>query len=165
MQDGFTVELRYTETMLRTAVRAFVWRRLVRRGWLWLATCALLLASLSLGWWTGPGFAAGVALAGLVSLFAFVAAVWYAHFTNTVGRFRAMDPPTARFSFGDADMTVASNLGTVTLPWSSVMARWNIEGAWVLFLAPSQFVTLPTAGLSREAQAFLHTKLPEASHV
>lgn len=164
MQDGFAVELRYTEPMLRRAVRVYVWRRLLRRGWLWLAAAGLSLASLALGWWTGPSFAVGLASASLVFLAAFVTAVWRAHFANTVGRFRAMDPPTARFTFGTTTMTVASKLGASTLPWSSIVAVWEIEGAWMLFLAPNQFMTLPTAGLSPEVQASLRTRLPRATN-
>ncbi len=163
MQDGYTVELRYAEPVLRRAVRVFVWRRLLRRGWLWLAAVGLLLVSVVLGWWTGPSFAAGLALASLVFLAVFVAAVWRAHFANTIGRFRAMDLPTARFKFDAAAMTVSSNLGASTLPWSSFTAVWEIDGAWMLFLAPNQFMTLPTAGLCDEAQAFLRTRLPKAS--
>ena len=163
MQDRYVVELRYTEPVMRRAVRVFVSRRLLRRGWLWLAAATLLLTSLFLGWWTGPTFAAGWALASLVFLAAFVTAVWRAHFANTVGRYRAMDPPTARFTFDAAAMTVASNLGESTLPWSSFTAVWETDGAWMLFLAPNQFMTLPTADLCAEAQAFLRTRLPEAS--
>lgn len=124
----------------------------------------MLLASLALGEWTGPSFATGLALASLVFLAALVGAVWRAHFVNTVGRYRAMDPPTARLTFGAATMTVASNLGSSTLPWSSIVAVWQIDGAWMLFLAPNQFMTLPTTGLSEEAKAFLGSKLPKASH-
>ena len=74
-----------------------------------------------------------------------------------------MDPPTARFTFDAAAMTVASNLGESTLPWSSFTAVWEIDGAWMLFLAPNHFMTLPTADLCVEAQVFLRTRLPEAS--
>ena len=163
LQGRYVVELRYTEPVLRRAVRVFVSRRVLRRGWLWVAA-GLLLTSLVLDWLTGPSFAAGWALASLVFLVALVAAVWRAHYTNTVGRYRAMDPPTARFTFDAAAMTVASSLGESTLPWSSFTAVWDIDGAWMLFLAPNQFMTLPTTDLCAEAQAFLRTRLPQATH-
>ena len=163
LQDRYVVELRYTEPVLRRAVRVFVSRRLLRRGWLWLAAAGLLLTSLVLGWWTGPSFAAGWGLASLVFLAAFVAAVWRAHSTNTVGRYRVMDPRTARFTFDAAAMTVASTSGRARCPGraSPPFGRSTVHG--VLFLAPNHYMTLPTADLCAEAKAFLRTMLPEAS--
>ena len=128
-------------------MRAFVLRRMFARPWLWSAATGLLLASAVLGWAGGPGFGAGAAVAGLAFLLAFIVALWRAHFVHTVGRFRSMDPPSARLVFGEHDLTVTSNLGSSTIIWSSFEELWELDDAWLLFLAPNQFMTLPMAGL------------------
>ncbi len=159
MQDVHVATVQYTEPMLRRAVRAFVWRRLLARGWLWSAAIGLLLASAVLGWAGGPGFGTGAAVAGLVFLLAVVAAIWRAHFLNTVGRFRALDPPSARVAFGERELTVTSNLGSSTIPWSRFEEVWERDDAWLLFLAPSQFMTLPVADLPETVRDHIRARV------
>ena len=151
------------EPMLRGAVRTYIRRRVLRRGWLWLAAAGLLLASLAAGWTGGAPFIAGLAVAALAFLALFVAALWRAHLANTLGRFRAMDPPTAEAVFGPDGMTVSSNLGSSTMPWSSFVEVWELEDAWLLFPAPNHFVTLPASALSPEVRVFLRSRLPPAT--
>lgn len=159
MQDAHVVIVQYNEPMLKRAVRAFVTRRMLARRWLWLATIGLLLTSAVLGWVSGPDFGTGAAVAGLAFLLALVAAIWRAHFVNTVGRFRSMDPPSARVIFGDHDLTVASNLGSSTIPWSSFEELWELDDMWLLFLAPNQFMTLPMAGLSETVRNHIRARV------
>lgn len=161
MTEGVqTVRLRYTESMLRRAVRVFVWRSVMRRWWLWLLAVGLLAFSAAADLADGPSFVGGVAVAGLFFLAVFVFAIWRAHFRNTVGRFRKLDPPEAEFTFGPDALGVRSAQGTSTVPWSRFVQVWTLPDCWLLFLAPSQFMTLPTAGLSPETLAMLRAKLP-----
>lgn len=158
MAPEYRVRVRYTEPLLRRAVRLFVRRRLLRRPWLWLCA-ALLAAGVAFDLDEGPSFVAGVCAAGLIFLGASVAAVWRAHLINTVGRFRTMDPPEADVAFGGAGMTVVSNLGSATLPWSRFVEVWERPGFWMLFLASNQFVTLPLDALTPEVLDFVRSKL------
>lgn len=144
--------------MPRRAVRLFVRRRLLRRPWLCL--CAVLLAAgVALDLDEGPSFVTGVCASGLIFLGASVAAVWRAHLADTLGRFRAMDPPEADVAFGDAATTVASNLGSATLPWSRFVEVWERPGFWMLFLASNQFITSPLDALTPEVLDFVPSKL------
>ena len=132
---------------------------MLARRWLWLATIGLLLTSAVLGWASGRRFGAGAAVAGLTFLLAFVATIWRAHFVNTVGRFRSMDPPSARVVFGDHNLTVASNLGISTVPWSSFKELWDLDDAWLLFLTPNQFMSLPMAGLPETVRNHIRARV------
>jgi hypothetical protein len=161
MPSEYRARLRYSEPMLRKAVRTFVWRAsILRRWWQWLI--AILLGAYVLG----PGWDArfpvlnSVFLAGVLALPLLSLVVWRAHFVNTVGIFRRMNPPEADFTFREQDMTVVSSLGTVTLPWSRFVDVWELPGFWMMFAAANQFVTLPTGQLSEETLHFLRSRLP-----
>ena len=157
--------VRYTEPMLRLAVRTFVWRSVLRRRELWLSAIALLAIGIALGCLGAPSFLTGLDVAALGFLAVFVAAVWRAHLANTLGRFRAMAPPEADVTFGETSMTVASNLGSATLPWSSFVQVWELPGFWMLFVAPNQFITLPLDTLAPEVVVFLQRRLSQAAVV
>jgi hypothetical protein len=161
-----TYQVAYTEPMLRRAVRLFVWRAAIRRRrWLWLAAIALIGISLAWGWWSGePSWVFGANLAAIAFVPLFFLLLWRAHFVNTVGRFRSMASPSAEVIFRDQDLTISSELGSSTLPWTPFIDVWETPEFWMLFLAPNQFITLPIANLSEEALAFLRARLPQPSH-
>lgn len=152
--------LRYTEPMVREAVRTFMVRRVLGPPPLRLVALGLLATGAAAGWAGGPTLVTGflLALLGLVPLL--VAGLWWAHHANSVGRLRAMDPPEAELTLRENGISVASNLGAATIPWSSVTEVWELRGFWMLFLAPAQFITLPLDTLSPEAVAFARARLP-----
>lgn len=161
---GHSARLCYTEPMLRRAVRIFVIRRAMASR-LSILTVGMVIAGLVLGLEGSTDLQLGFALAGLLFVAAFVAAVWRAHVANTIGRFRAMDPPEADMVATDRDITFISTLGSATLPWTRFTEVWELEDCWMLFTAPSQFSTLPLATLDREARDFLRARLSEAQWV
>jgi hypothetical protein len=156
---GATYQVLYTEPMLRRAVRLFGWRSAIRRrGWLWLAAIARSLAA---GRWSRElSWVFGVNLAAIVVVPLFFLALWRAHFVKTVGRFRSMVSPFVEVIFRDQDITISSDLGSTTLPWTRFIDVWEMPEFWMMFLAPNQFITLPVANLSKEALAFLRARLP-----
>ena len=158
-----TARVRYTEPMLRRAVRTFMWRRVCRRPWLLGAALVLVAIGLGLGTMAGPDFYTGVTLAAVLFFGIAVAAVWRAHLHNTVGRFRALDPPEADMVFRETDLVVTSSEGSATIPWSRVKEVWALPDCWLLFMAESQFMTLPLATLCPETRRFVASKLPPAS--
>ena len=146
--------------MVRRAVRTYVWRSMGRRGWLWGLALGLLGLATVLSLWLGQPFGAGFGVAGILMVLAFVAAVWRAHFVNTVGRFRALDPPEADVTVLPDALAIRSSQGAVTLPWGRFTAVWPLPDCWMLFLAPNQFMTLPTAELPPGMLAALRERLP-----
>lgn len=153
----------YTEPMLRQAVRTFVWRSAMRRWWLWLAAILITVIGLITGWHKGPSWADGVAITGLILVPLFFSLVWWSHFAHTVGKFRAMTSPVGEFTFRDRDVTIASSLGSATLPWSSFVDVWEMPRFWMIFPARNQFVTLPIETLSEELRDFVRSRLPQTS--
>jgi len=155
------VRLRYTEPLLREAVRHFVLRALARQ---FGVTFFLVLGGLVVGlaWllhrgepaWT-VGFLVAVLLFGVLS----VASVYVAHRRNTIGRFRRMRSPDATLAYDEENLSFASDLGSSTVPWSAVSEVWKHDRFWLLLFSPSQFVTLPLDDLDQAARDFIARKL------
>jgi hypothetical protein len=160
MSGEYHARVIYTEPILRQAVRAFIWRRVIRRRWwLWLGAVTLVIFGLARGWSAEPSLIDGIAVAALISAPLFLIAVWRAHFRNTVGGFRKMTSPEVAITFRDADVTVVSALGTAVLPWSRFVEVWRLPKFWMLFLEPNQFITLPLDTLPPEILNFIRSKL------
>lgn len=160
MVPPFHTRLRYTEPMVRSTVRTFMWRRLVYRPWLLGLALGLIAVALFLPRGDDAPYLVAALTGTVVALVLLVLVLWRAHFTNTVGRFRALDPPEADLTLDDAGLTVSSNCGASTLPWTSFTEVWVLPDCWMLFLSPAQFMTIPIVGLSPEAESFLRGKLP-----
>ena len=152
--------LRYSEPLLREAVRHFVFRS-IRRGLglrfvvvlaLVAAATVYLIVHGDRSWFVGV----------IGSLFAFVglffAIIYVAHFRNTVGRFRQMRVPEATLSCSEDQFTLKSELGSATMPWSSITEVWRHPHFWLIIFSPSQFSTLPLDCLDDEARAFITRK-------
>ena len=157
---GPTARLRYTEPMLRRAVRVFVWRSLRRMGAVWMLAIMLVLAGMVVAAWLGDGFIAGFGAAALLFAAVFIGAMWRAHFVQTVGRFRKLDPPEATLILGASSFTVRSSQGASTIPWPRIVEGWALPDCWMLFLATNQFLTIPTADLPPDMLAMLRARLP-----
>jgi hypothetical protein len=154
------VEVRYTEPLVRAAVRAFYWRTLGERfGWPGLlafvggsSALAFLIFAGDRSWVVG--------FAGACFLICAFILVWgyIAHFRNTAARFRRMSNPQGHFIFRDDDFTIASDAGSATLRWSSVREVWAFPKFWLVLLSRSQFVTFPIEGVSDEVLRFIRGK-------
>jgi len=155
-----TCTLRYSESLLREVVRAFVIRSLTRRlGRLYFVAVGLMVVSLVMLVLRGErGWVVGFMLAGILCVVGVVAAMFLAHSRNTIGRFRQMRSPEATFGFTDDQFTVTSELGSAIMPWSAVTEVWRFPRFWLLLFSPAQFITLPLDSLSEEAQSFILSK-------
>ena len=121
------VTLRYTEPLLREAVRAFVFRALARRlGWLFLVAVTLLVVAIaSLLVQQERSWVVGFLVASFLFAGIFVAALYVAQHRNVIERFRQMRTPEATFRYDEHELTFASDLGTATLPWSAIKEVWR----------------------------------------
>jgi hypothetical protein len=156
-------QLRFSEPLLREAVRAFVFRAVIRQlGISFFIVVAVLIAFVAFlisrhdrGWMVG--FLIATVLFVGVSL----AFVYVAHFRNTIGRFRQMRTPEATFGYDEQQVTFTSELGSATMPWSAITEVWRYPRFWLLLFSRSQFVTLPLDCLDEQAQAFITRKTTE----
>jgi hypothetical protein len=144
------ITLHYSEPLVRRAVKAFWWRTL---GWrfpiavlLVLFSLISLLASGDRSWFVG---AIGAVLA--LGLF-FAGALYLVHYRGSVGRFRRLGAPEATFEPEVDRFRVTSDAGLVEVPWTHVKEVWRFPEFWLLFVAPGQFITLPTADLDGAAR-------------
>lgn len=156
----YEATLIYTESLLRQAVFAF-WRRMVGVGFFIAIT--LLVISLAFQLWRGErSWEVGVIGTLIVGALVFVATIYVFHFRNALAKFRAMGQPTATLVLEEASFTLSSGIGSSVLQWSAITKVWRFRGFWLVLFSKSQFVTLPLAALSEEAQAFIVSRV-EAS--
>jgi len=159
--QAFEASVRYSEPVLRRAVRIFMMRRLVKGfGPLGLLALALLLISeVALVAEGDRSWSVGLFGGVLLLVVVCVAAVWQAHLRNTIGALRRMRAPEARFTLHETDLTIQSDQGSATIPWSTIEEVWELPRCWLFFSAPNQFLTLPTDGLPQEMLAFIRSKV------
>ena len=153
-------KLRYSEPLLREAVRSFYFRAVIRGfGPFFFVMCALLAVCLAYLLWSGDrGWAVGAFAAALLFIGIFFLVLFLAHHRNTIGRFRQMRSPEATLSYDDERFTLTSELGSATMPWSSITEVWRFPRFWLLLFSRSQFVTLPLDALDESTQDFITHK-------
>ena len=155
----FTVK--YSEAVARAAVRATMIRS-IKSKLDWKRQCLLLL--------TAGGLLFSFAKYGITWLDTAVGSVYLFGFAtlvilhrNTVrqaiARLRSMKAPTGQFILTDENVTVATELGSSTLPWSSIEALSEQDGFWLLYVSPTSALTVPVAGVETSALDFLKQKI------
>jgi hypothetical protein len=151
------VTLCYTEPLLKRAVRCFVFRAIGRQlGPLFFVAVAILIGCLVFMLAKHDrGWAVGFIIATILFVAVFFAAIYVAHYRNTLGRFRQMKNPEARLSLGDAQFTLTSELGSATMPWSAITEIWQYPDFWLLLFSKSQFSVLPLGGIDEKVRAFI----------
>lgn len=152
--------LRYSEPLLRAAVRAFCFRAVVRGlGLRFFAVLAIVIACVTVLLAQGSrGWAVPFMLSTLLFAAVFIASIYVAHFRNTLGTFRRMRRPEGTLSYDDEQFTLASELGSATLPWSAVTEVWRYPRFWLLLFGRNQFATLPVECLDPGAREFITRK-------
>jgi hypothetical protein len=150
--------LKYTETLLRQAVLAF-WRRSVGVVG-FLVAQALLVCGLAFLLWSGDRSWMVGALGTVLFLDCAVAlAVYFFHLRRSLAKFRAMGSPSAVLTLDEGSVSLASDLGSTSVPWSAVKEVWRFPDFWLLLFSKAQFVTIPLASVSAEMQAFIMTRV------
>ena len=153
-------KLHYSEPLLREAVRSFFFRAVICGfGPLFFIACGLLVVCLAYLLWLGDrGWAVGAFATGLAFLGIFFLIIYLAHRRNTLGRFRQMRSPEATLAYDDERFTLTSELGSATMPWSSITEVWRFPRFWLLLFSRSQFVTLPLDSLDEHTKDFIMQK-------
>ena len=150
----------YAEPLLRQAVFAF-WRRSVGVGFV----VALAVVAISLGVLIGQGetsWLVGVLATVLALGIAFVVALYFVHYRNSLRKFREMGSPQATFLAEESSSTFSSSIGTATFQWSAVKELWQFPGVWLLLYSKAQFSTLPLTCLPPEMQAYVAQRIRAA---
>jgi hypothetical protein len=101
----------------------------------------------------------GLLGAFLLMIISLVAAVYVVHYRYGIAALRAMNPPEAILTLDESTFSMASSLGSSTLPWSAVTELWRFDRIWLLLFSKSQFVTLPVRCVGPEAQSYITEKV------
>ena len=154
------VKIRYTEPLVREAVRAFVLRTLFKRLGTGFFVAIALEATITI-WLVSQGdrsWVVGVFGAAFIFVAFFPMVVYVAHYRNTIGKFRQMKVPEGTIIYNEEQFTLESELGSATLPWSAITEVWRYPRFWLILFGPAQFATLPLDCLDPATQAFIVRK-------
>lgn len=161
------IKLYYSESLLRDVVRAFVVRSIiVHFGWTGMLAVVVMIWILiykTVGHQFDWQF--GFTLAALLLVILLFASLWFTHQRSMMSKFRAMRSPQSDLSFDEDQITMTSELGSVTVPWTTVTEVWRFSRFWLLLFSQSQFVTLPLDSLDEEAQSFITSKTDKTRRV
>ena len=147
------ITLRYTEQLVRAAVKAFWFRS---TGWSYFAALAVVIGALVYLLGTGSRSWMVGALGMLVALGAAMAVVLYiVHYRAALLRLRRMRAPEAVLYPGHECFKIVSDVGASELSWRVVREIWRFPDFWLLFISRAQFITLPIAALDSETQQFI----------
>lgn len=154
------IEIAADEAILRDAVRIYIWRRaVVAEKLTWavaLTMTALLLWRLSQGRADWLVWLIGTVVLALPAM---VLLGWFVLLRQKLRQLRAMPSGKAVLLLGMDGMTITSEAGTSTVPWSGITGYWQRPGYWVIFLAPNRFFALPLAGIAPADLAALQAGL------
>jgi hypothetical protein len=150
----------YTEQLIRTAVLAF-WRRTVGVGFVF-AIAAVAGGLVAFLWFGVTSWVVGALATVLVFAVAFAVTLYVVHYRNAITKLRQMPSFRATFVAEEWQFSVTSELGSSTLPWSSVQDLWRFERCWLLLFSKAQFITLPLECLPTEMQSFILQRMQAA---
>lgn len=157
----FTVH--YDDRVIRNAVNTFVKLRLLEgMGQLGLFALVLTAAGLAYLLWQGDRSwlvgVIGTVLAVFVGVFVLL---WQWRHAEMRRKLATIPSRQGRVTLNEDGLTVDTEAGGTSLPWTSFTEVWRLERCWLLFLAPNNFITLPTDGVPEEALTVLDAHLPQ----
>ena len=158
MEDPIT--LHYDPQLIRSVVVSYWWR-LIGPAYIvaFVFMGGMFLALVSRGARSWPiGLFAGVLIFGAVV----PVAVLVAHYRQSMNRLKKMKPPQITFAMSKERFAVESSSSSSSVSWSAVSEVRRYPRFWLLFLAKSQFITLPLACFPEAAQAFLLERVRSA---
>ena len=156
------IQLSGSERALRQAMKAYIWKRRFRRRRTWLAWTVLLIADGVLVTTDDFGFLTGAAAAATVRLATMILGIGWARWAANIKRWRKLMAADAEIIIEEAALSIASNISTLTTPWSQFTEVWILSRSWMLFVVPDQFQIIPLADGSSEMTAFLKQRLAGA---
>ena len=152
-----TVTLHYSPTLVRRSVFAYL-----RRGFgtgTHVALAGLVAAAVFLVV-TEPGSWLAGAVSGAVAvLILLLIGLYLLHYRQGMAKLACMGQPHAVLQLTESELHVSSQGGTFSTPWGTFTDLWQFADFWLIVIGKGQFMTLPLADLTDEAQTFI------ASHI
>ena len=155
----YAFDVVYTESLLRDAVRTYVFKRfVVEQKRLWMLSGLMLVMSGYFAWKGQPPWAVALAASAALMAPALTALGWWVHMSNTLGAMRQMKTPRAAIGFRDDAIELSSEAGKGELPWSVLTEVWERPGYWMFFTGKNRFNVLPRGDVPEGAQAFFRAR-------
>ena len=147
------ITLRYSENLVRSAVRAFWWRS---TGWSFFGAMALLASLEAYDLSTGNrSWTVGVIGCVLIVAALLAVALYVVHYRRSLSRLRRISIPQALFEPAEETFKITSDVGTLEISWRAVREVWRFPHFWLLFISRSQCITLPLEDLDPEELQFV----------
>lgn len=152
-----TVTLHYSPALVRRSVFAYLRRGIGMGGFVSLA--ALAVAALYLVVAHPTSWYSGVVAGGVAILAAVFVGLYFLHYRQGMPKLARMGQPVAILHLTESELAVSSQAGSFSAPWSTFTALWQFNDLWLLLIGRGQFLTLPLADLSDEAQSFIASRV------
>jgi YcxB-like protein len=162
--DKRTIKVTYTENLVRSAVRTYVWRQVVAgQKKLWAIEAVMIALVVWMLWQGERGWSVGA-----IGVFIFlppvlVITIWASHYRSAVGRFRSMSRHDADVTFFDDGLQVESELGSSKIPWAMFTEIWERPNYWMLIISPNQYLTFPIEMVSSTDRYLVKSKVSSAN--
>jgi hypothetical protein len=145
--------LRYTEALVRSAVKRFCWQQI---GPLYVMALVMVFVGLGSGLMRGDRSW----LTGVFGTILFIGAalpivLYRTQLAGSLERYRLLDNQPAQL-IGDANnFVIQSAAGSNTLPWRVIASVRRYEDLWLLSFEKGGFMTFPLTGVSAADQDYL----------
>ncbi|MEW8266848.1 MAG: hypothetical protein AB2556_13365 [Candidatus Thiodiazotropha sp.] len=150
------VTLKYSEEFIKNAIRSYWWKNI---GPIFPSVTLLLTIFVIYRFLDGDrSWSVGAIGAIVIIAFAVMGGSYFVHLSRSLSRLRRMKNPEATLELGEETFKVTSDVGASEIQWSLVNKIMCFENVWVFLFTGSEFMTLPTEGLSDEAKEFITKK-------
>ncbi len=152
-----TVTLHYSPAIIRRSVFAYLRRGFGTVSLVGLAVVGVYASFLVVtdpgSWLTGAIFGAVAVLSSLLI------GLYLIHYRQGMAKLARMHHHFAVLQLTESALIVSSQTVSSTIQWSTFTGLWRFNDFWLLIIGNGQFMTLPLADLTEEAQVFI------ASHI
>jgi hypothetical protein len=157
---AFQFEVAFSAPQVRRAVRTFYGHILKRQlDWKLYVAIGIVVVALILRRNEGAGWFEWSLGGALFFVAAFLYFFYRAYLQQSLDRLKEMKQPTAQFDARDDSLTVAFDLGSSTMPWSTFTAMIDSPDTLLLVVQRNSIVMVPKAGVDEAALTFLRERV------
>ncbi len=136
----------YDEQTMRNAVNTFIQRRIMGGlGKLGILALFMSCAALMFLLWEGDrSWVVGAVGAGLLLLVLIFVTLWQWRHAEMRRKLTAIPSRKGSVTLTNDSISIATEAGTTSLPWTTFSELWKLDDCWLLFLAPNSWIPLKT---------------------
>jgi hypothetical protein len=160
--DAIEFTTRDNVEVAQAAASAYFWRMLRTRRLWWLVSCAIFfsLTMALLLYYGGPGWAVGIFLFLLAMTLAYVPVFYFAH--RKAATTLVLRSSKRRVRITTSDMTITSELGSITLPWTQFCSVWEYPDFIIFVIGQFSYLWLPRQAVPANAMTIVQTYIAKS---